>query len=190
MPGVMKKKLGELLFQIVPVMIGVYLGFLVSNWSQNKQKRIQSQVLIENIRSEINANEKILKSVVDYHLMLRDSSRFYSNPTASITSSNFFKGTRVMKLTNSAYETGIQTGIINELSLDKIQAINQLYTFQEDYNDFGNLLMASLINKDFTNKEEDMRKIASMLSVTMTDIVIKERELIDYFLLVKEILPE
>lgn len=175
----MKKKIGELLFQIIPVMIGVYLGFIASNWAANKQKKHQSEVLINNLLSEIETNENKLKGVVDYHVMLRDSSRFYSNAQNRIRQANFFKGTRIMKLTNSAYNTGIQTGVINELQIDKIQAINQLYTIQNDYNEFGNLMMASLINKNFSDDEEDMREIARFLSITMTDIVIKENNLID-----------
>lgn len=171
-------------------MIGVYMGFIASNWSDNNQKRNQSRSLINNLLSEIETNENKLKSVFDYHKMVRDSSRFYSSSENEIRSPAFFEGTRTMKLTNSAYNTGIQTGIINELAIDKIQAINQLYTFQNDYNEFGNLMTASLINKDFSDNAEDVRKIARFLSVTMTDIVIKENDLIERYNLIKNKLKE
>jgi len=174
----MKKKIVELLFQIIPVMIGVYLGFVVSNLSEDNKKKNQSKVLIENLLAEINVNESQLKAVIEYHKMLRDSSQFYANPNHKFRNINFFKGTRVMKLTNSAYNTGIQTGIVNELPLDQIQRINNLYTFQNEYNEFGSLMMASLINKDFADNEESIRKIIRFLSITMTDIVIKESDLL------------
>lgn len=177
----MKKSIGALIIQIIPVMVGVFLGFLASNWAEKNQRKEQSDVFIKNLLSEIESNEKRLKGVMDYHLMVRDSSRFYTDPQNEIAQTNYFKGTRILKLTNSAYNTGIQTGAINELSVDDIQAINQLYTFQNDYNEFGNLMMASLINRDFSNDSEDLRKIARFLALTMTDIVIKENDLIaDY----------
>ena len=91
-----------------------------------------------------------------------------------------------MKLVNSAYSTGIQTGIVNELPIDVIQDVNKMYTYQNDYNDFGNLLMASLINRDFSGKEEDMRKIARFLSLTITDIVIQENDLISEYQIIKD----
>lgn len=186
----MKKKIGELLFQIIPVMIGVYLGFVASNWSDNNQKKHQSKVLIDNLFSEINTNEKQLKALIDYHTMLRDSSRFYSNPENELRNLNYFEGTRVFKLASSAYNAGIQTGAINELPIDKIEALNRLYTNQNEYNEFGNLMMATLISKDFSDNEDDIRAIARFLSLTMTDIVIKEDGLIEGYNQIKDKLNE
>lgn len=177
----MKKKIGELAFQIIPVMIGVYLGFLLSDWSQSKMKEQQSELLIENLLVEIETNKGILKNVIDYHVMLRDSSTYYSNPNVKIGKRGFFRGTSIIKLTNGAFNTGVQTGIINEFSIDKIQAINQLYTLQDDYNEFADIMMASLINKEFSENEEDLRKIVRFLSVTMTDVVLKEEYLINEY---------
>lgn len=172
------KKLGELLFQIIPVMIGVYLGFLVTDWKDQNKRQKQADQLINNIISEIEINEKRIQQNLDYHIMLKDSSRHYARSKTIITDKpDFFKGTRIAKLTNSAYTTGIQTGIINELPMKKIQFINQLYTFQNDYNEFGNLLMAGLINKDFSGPE-DIQKVIRYLSMTMTDVVIKEKDLL------------
>jgi hypothetical protein len=56
--------------------------------------------------------------------------------------------------------------------------VNSLYTFQNEYNEFGTLMMASLIDKDFSDDPEDIRKIAQFLAVTMTDVVIKETDLL------------
>ena len=46
-------KLFELLFQIIPVMIGVFLGFLVNDWREQKQSEEQAAVFIENVVEEI-----------------------------------------------------------------------------------------------------------------------------------------
>lgn len=176
----MKKKIGELIFQIIPVMIGVYLGFVASNWSQSNQRKSESKIMVSNILSEIESNQKRLENAIDYHTILRDSSRFYSNTIGGLKSRpQYFRGTRLTKLANSAYMTGTQTGIINELPLEKIQRLNNLYTFQDDYNEFGTLIMSSLINKDFSGKGEGLNEIVRFLSVTMTDIVIKESDLIE-----------
>lgn len=175
----MKKKTWEILLQIIPVMIGVYLGFLISNWSKNKQKEDESEFLVNNLISEMKTNQNRLNDVINYHVLLRDSSRYYSDNRIETKKPDFFKGISVMKLNFSAYNTGIQTGVINELSIDKIQQINQLYTLQSDYNEFGNLLMSSLINKDFTDNQDDMKEISRFLAMTMTDVVIKEHDLIE-----------
>ena len=41
----MKKKIGEILLQIIPVMIGVYLGFVLSNWSETNKTKSQTELL-------------------------------------------------------------------------------------------------------------------------------------------------
>ncbi|MEQ8547143.1 MAG: hypothetical protein RIC03_04500 [Cyclobacteriaceae bacterium] len=181
----MKKNIVQLVWQIIPVMIGVYLGFVISDWSAGNERKRQAKVLLDNLFTEIEANEKQLKDVIDYHLMLRDSSIYYSNPENKVEKPAFFQGTKAMKLIGSAYATGIQTGIINELPMEQIQMINQLYTIQSNYNDYGNIMMASLLDKDFSYKEEDIKKIARFLLVTMSDIVYLETELINEYARVK-----
>ncbi len=184
----MKRKIGDIFIQIIPVMIGVYLGFVVSNWADSRKRNNQLDVFIENLYSEIESNESKLNNVIGYHKMVRDSSRYYSNPEINTTNPTFFQGTRTLKLTNSAYNTGIQTGIINDLKIDQIQAINQLYTLQDDYNDFGNMLLTGLISIDLNDTPESIRKVARFLGISMTDVVIKEQSLLEGYDSVKTVL--
>ncbi|HEY9113353.1 MAG TPA: hypothetical protein VIN10_01555 [Bacteroidales bacterium] len=172
-----KRKIGELFFQIIPVMIGVYLGFIVSNWSESKQQDSKKKLLIENIISEIKDNKNNINMVVDYHEMLRDSSRYFLKSGKNQIPS-FFRGVNTLTLTNSAFETGIQTGLLNELSIDKIQSLNRVYASQKAYNEFCNILLSGLINMDFMDNEESIQKILQFLSISMTDVAIKERHLL------------
>ncbi|MEO0583392.1 MAG: hypothetical protein AAF135_14300 [Bacteroidota bacterium] len=174
----MKKAVGNFLLQMIPVALGVYLGFLVSDWSENNSKRAQRDQLKASMLSEMQVNLQQLEKIVDYHRVLKDSSQYYANPSNPIRKPYFFRGTRMSKLSNSAYMTGIQTGAINELPLETIQKINQVYTRQNDYNDYGTLILSGLINKKFSEKKEDMRDIAQFLAITMVDVVAMEQELI------------
>ncbi len=186
----MKRKIGDIFIQIIPVMIGVYLGFVVSNWADARKRNNQLNVFIENLYSEMETNEQSIRSVIDYHKMVRDSGQHYSNPEITTIKPSFFEGTRTNKLTNSAYNTGIQTGIINDLKINQIQAINQLYTLQNDYNDYGNMMLSGLLNMDLNNTPESMRKVAQFLGITMTDVVIKEQDLLDGYDSIKSVLKE
>lgn len=180
----MKKKTIDLILQIIPVMIGVYLGFVISNWGEDRKKEKQSEVFVNNLISEINLNKAKLQSVIDYHKILRDSSRFYINNQAThslSTQPDFFKGIRTETLLESAYNTGIQTGIISELDLNRVQTLNQLYAYQQEYNEYIKITLAGLINMDFDNDEKSIKKILLFISVSMTDIIIKEQLLIDSY---------
>lgn len=172
----MKKTIKDLILQIIPVMIGVYLGFLVSNWSGNKKSKLQTEQLKESILSELEINAKNIKQVQNYHVMLRDSTRKISN--GDITSNlNFFEGIKMSSLTHSAFTSGMQTGVINNLSLEEIQLLNEYYTFQDDYNQFGKMTLEGLVNKNLGSKDI-IPEIANFLSLTMTDVVIMEENLL------------
>ena len=38
-------RISELIFQIIPVMIGVFLGFLVSNWTESSKNNSKTTLL-------------------------------------------------------------------------------------------------------------------------------------------------
>jgi hypothetical protein len=177
----MKKKTFDLILQIIPVMIGVYLGFVISNWGEDRKKEKQSEVFIKNIRSEMSLNKEKLLSVIDYHKILRDSSRFYLINQATYNLNkppDFFEGIRTEALLESAYSTGIQTGIISELDLNRIQKLNQLYAYQKEYNEYIKITLEGLISMDFDNNEKSIKKILQFISISMADIVVKESQLI------------
>ena len=177
----MKKKIAELILQIIPVMIGVYLGFLVSNWGDQQKRKNQSIIFVKSIVNEIDINNDKLQNKIDYHKMLRDSSNFYlSNyPTkALIEFPDFFRGIQTSTLIESAYNTGNLTGIISEFEMKKIQSLNQLYTNQKEYNEYAKMTLEGFLNSDFDDNDKSIRKILQFISFTMTDIVIKEDLLI------------
>lgn len=177
----MKKRIGELFIEIIPVMIGVFLGVAVSNWSASRQQHAKCDAYLKSLIAELDMNASRLSNVVDYHVMLRDSCNYYDrHREKNITKSNFFKGTRTMTLSNSAFQTGVQTGIINDLPLETILSLNAVYTFQDDYNEFGKMILNSIINKSF-NSERGRTELTSLLALTMTDVVIQEKRLIDEF---------
>lgn len=174
-------KAADLFMQIIPVMIGVYLAFWVADRSAKKQDIQNKDFLVEGIKKEMKTNEEKLVKVIDYHVMLRDSARHYMRSESVLPGRPpFFEGLRTGNLVSSAYETGKQTGIINELPMEKIQILNQIYTFQDSYNEFQQMTLEALINKN-TYGEGNRRSMYLFIATTMSDIVIKETELISIY---------
>lgn len=177
----MKKKIGELLLQIIPVMVGVYLGFVISNWSDKKKIESQTQLFKTNIIAEIKSNESRVANIIAYHNIVRDSSQYYKSIKELNKIPRFFSGVRIPTLTNSTFETGVQTGLVNNLAFEDIQAINYVYTIQKSYNEFNTLLLSGLITSDFEENEKGLKKLYKYLSISMTDVVIKENQLINQY---------
>ncbi len=175
----MKDKLGDLLIQIISVMIGVFLGFLISDWSEANKDDAKTEVLKTSIENEINNNKSKIGNVLNYHRTVRDSARYYLNqPFTKSKAISFFRGVNTVVLNNSAFDTGVQTGLITNIPVEKIQALNEIYSRQKSYQDFSNLLISGLITLDFDQNEKSMKKILMYLSISMTDIVIKEEQLL------------
>ncbi|WP_114904720.1 hypothetical protein [Kordia sp. SMS9] len=176
----MKSKTSDLLIQIISVTIGVFLGFAISNWSESRKESQKYNALIQNIASEIQSNQQKINNVLEYHKMVRDSTRYYLNQKENLQGkSTFFKGINTLSFSNSAYQTGIQTGLFNTMELEKIQAINDIYTKQRSYEDFSNIMLSGLISMDFDESDASARKIAMFLTISMSDIVIKEQQLLN-----------
>jgi len=175
-----KQKIGELLFQVIPVMIGVFLGFLVSSWAESSKNEEKTELFLESLIAEIETNQTQIEKVYDYHVMLKDSVQYHvaqsykKDENKSLRKPKFFKGIRMFPLMDSAYETGIQTGLINGLSLEQIQKINQVYTLQEFYNGYHDKMMAGFMSQD---PLKDIDKMVRFLAISMTDVVLREREL-------------
>ncbi len=179
---IMKRHIKEILFQIIPVAIGVYLGFFVSNWAEANKRNTDTNKYLENLTAEMLLNKQKIESVANYHRMLRDSSIYVSIHAKDNLKPAFFQGTRVFPLVQSAFVTGLQTGVVNELSLDQIQTINELYNQQDYYNDFGKTLTTGLLIFDFSNSEAaNIKKIASFLGMTMTDVIFQEESLLQQY---------
>lgn len=188
MPKKRNLRLAELSFQIIPVMLGVFLGFLVSNWSENIKNQSKADLFQRNLVAEIKSNRERLEEVESYHIQLLDSARHYSRAGISIENTDFFKGVQSAMLTNSAFDTGIQTGLINELPFEDIQLVNQTYTLQENYNEFFKLILTGLIGMDFDDSEAAKKRFFRFIALAMADIVVTEKELLRHYdKLLKEI---
>jgi len=176
--GINKNKISDLVIQIISVTIGVFLGFVISDWSENRRESNKQVLLLKNIEAEINSNRRKVEKIIDYHMVVRDSSRhFLKQNDTNQTRVLFFKGINTVTFDNSAYQTGIQTGLLNTMDFDLIQSLNEIYTKQRSYEDFANLLLAGLINMDTGDDGMSPKKLANFLSTSMTDLVIKEKEL-------------
>lgn len=186
----MKKIFVSFISQILPVMLGVYLGFAINNFGEDRKLRAQSDTYRMMLKQEISANLEGIKNVSDYHIEM--SSNFYQLLESEDIVESFkafeFTGFRTGFVSSSAYETGIQTGIIQEFDMKLIQRINKLYTLQGKYNRFSESMISSFLAGNFPETESEVKNLLITSSMSMNDIVIFERELIEsYEMLLKRL---
>ncbi len=178
----MKQKLGELLFHMIPVTLGVFIGFWVSNWSEDRKLTQKRTVLLESIKQEMASNREMLGPRLAYHQMLMDSTHYYrDHPDSLARASKFFEGTRLFPLAHSAYDTGTQTGLINEFPIKLLQNLHKVYTIQDHYNKFGRELTSKFITVAFSDTSSTHFEEVRFLSYTLLDVVLQEEALISFY---------
>lgn len=184
----MKKIALNVLNQIIPIMIGVYLGFALNNFGEDRQLKRQADTFRNMLRTEIGENLEELEGVRPYHAQLLEdfSGLLHSDDLKKAFEEYSLKGLRPGFVNGSAFNTGIQTGVIQQFDLNLIQLLNRLYTLQEKYNSFNESMIASLSSRAFPETEKEIRSVLISVSMSMTDVHQFEQELIRSYQLVLE----
>lgn len=176
----MKKQVLKFLVEMIPVMIGVYLGFALNNFGERQQLNRQSDTYKNMLVQEIKENHENLKRVNPYHVQLKEDFEEILKEEDALQAfmAYSFKGLRPGFVNESAFETGIQTGIIQEFDLKLIQSLNKLYKLQNQYEDFNEMMLNSFMSKKLPETDKEMRNTITLLLMNMNDILNYERELI------------
>lgn len=143
-----KKDLWYLLLQTLPVMLGVYLGFWLSE--RGEQKHVDQQVdkLETLILNEIELNKSEVTKKLSYHKMLLDTLKVFQHENSLDRSRlfNTFKGINPPRLKNACYQSGIQTGLLNNFELEEVTLLNEIMEEQESLIKYSDAALAALLS--------------------------------------------
>lgn len=168
----------EILVQIVPVAIGVYLGLLVNDWNADRQARDTKAHSQELLIQEIKVNKAKVEETLAYHLMLLDSiSVLMQKESPGFKDLGFWQGVRPPTLYSAAYQSATLSGSINTFSLLEIHSIAEAYSAQEKVDDVSLIAMQGLIQQDFYN-ESQLRRTMNFVRMMLKDISFAEQDLL------------
>ena len=175
----MKKIVVSILSQVIPIMIGVYLGFAMNNLGERQKLKKQSNTYKEMLKNEISENLKAIDSVSPYHKEITEkfSKMLKSTNIEEKFGAMKFNGFKPGFVNDSAYNTGIQTGIIQEFDLKLIQSLNKLYTLQGKYNRFNENMINAFLSNKFPETESEIKSLLRLSLMSMNDVVSYEGEL-------------
>jgi len=173
-------------------MLGVYLGFAMNNFGENRKLKAQSKTYKLMLENEIKENLKSLESVSAYHskLITDFTSLLQSEDIVKGFESGSFGGFKTGFVSNSAYDTGVQTGIIQHFDLKLVQSLNRLYTLQGKYIRFNENMINSFLEHKFPETESEIKSILISSTMSMNDIIIYEEDLMKYYKILLEELGE
>jgi hypothetical protein len=129
-----------LIIEVLSIVLGVLLALGLSEWSAERQHRVQADVALTNILLELSGNQTLLVTIHD-------------NNTATIAAvhnaapdeeqnQSFIPG---LQLQETAWEAFLSTGLSNYASYDDVLVLSQLYSIQDIYKQAGlQLVQASM----------------------------------------------
>lgn len=185
----MKKGILNFLNQIIPVMIGVYLGFALNNFGEEQKLKRQTNAYKEMLKIELEENILAIDKVKPYHLDLSTNFREILKSSDIVDEFNSFKfmGLQPGFVNRGAFDTGIQTGIIQDFNLTVIQKLNKLYALQGVYTRYNENMINSFSTQKFPETEDEIKSMLRVMTMNMNDIHTFESDLLESY---KDILKD
>ena len=136
------KKIKELLYQLIPVALGVFIGLLAGNWNDDRIHKNNQKEFMANLAKELEDNKTNLQTAHKYHKRIGTivDSLFNISKKEELQKSFFnnggfqklpeWKGVHIPTMQNAVYTTGINSGLLNGLDFSKASAIGRAYNMQ------------------------------------------------------------
>ncbi len=153
MSEVMKKPVLQILAELVLVAAGVYMGLLANNWNEERRRADNKREFLTNLALEIKANKASLRQSLTYRTaILAASNKLNQGLDPKTRSTRFWtmggfnlipgwRGVQNPALENSVYQAGVISSALSELDFKTLNAVAQVYSFQEEYKMWVRLLV-------------------------------------------------
>lgn len=148
-----KDHLIGLLNQFIPVVLGVYVGILASNWNEHRVQKAEQKEFIENIKREIATNKIKLEETLVYQKSIVTSARqARKDLDREVLDKEFWNaghwklipawdGLNIPRFENSVHMSGIMINAMAGMKFKNINTISRSYNHQEDYKLFAQRLI-------------------------------------------------
>ncbi|NAS30559.1 hypothetical protein GTQ40_06225 [Flavobacteriaceae bacterium R38] len=161
-----RSTLVEYLFQLVILILGVFLGILATEWSTEKNQKKFERDIMTGMRNELQVNLDYLESVQPRRLAFQKSldslsaalsqndevkkEVFYDQPFSKRIPNWPGFGKNVMD--KSMFEVAKSGNILPNLKVELLQQLSKTYSFQNSIEDYGGTLRAEYFDIDSNTK--------------------------------------
>ena len=179
----LSKGFGQLLFQLLPVAIGVYIGILAGNWNDARHEKANQEQFLKTLSLELEENRKMVKRSAEYHQLLGDqidsirqvaSQEEMELPVLGSGSFGSFingwRGIMIPSTERSIYETGIIANALVGLDFATINRISKVYNLQEGYRKYSEPILERLLNMDMHTTRQEAVLILSFITTDLNEM--------------------
>ena len=127
--------LGDMVVQIIAVVVGILLALFINNWANQRQQRAVVSEAMHAIRAELSANRVALRKHAT--LMFNMAARMQESPENRNQSPrpcyqwDQWRGIGDLNLTDAAYQTSISTQALANMPFTQAQQVARVYGWQQ-----------------------------------------------------------
>jgi hypothetical protein len=185
------RKFLELLFEVLLISVGVFLGLWANNWHEEHEHRDKARAALGNFLEEMQVNEQAIEQHRQYHeKLVRDLGAFLDSGEPA-TSERFqkevdFRGVQPVIFEHTAWDLAIATQALSYLPPELAFDISKVYTGQEAFQSLENSFLASAFAPT-TISAEDKRGFALAMKIYLIDVNIMEPKILERY---RQVIPE
>lgn len=142
--------LGDVVVQIIAVVIGILLALFINNWVTERQQQSAVDEAMRAIKVELSANRVALhahaKHMFEMAKAMQDAPDNQNQPPRLCFKWDKWRGIGGLNLTDAAYQTSIATQALANMPFKQAQTIAQVYGWQH-YFQKGDDLVVSLLTQ-------------------------------------------
>lgn len=176
--------------QFIPVVLGVYIGIVASNWNENRVKKADQNEFVKNLRLEVQANKTKLEESIAYReRIFLSGEKIRKELAPKAMEAGFWsaggwnqvpgwEGLRIPTLEKSVHQSGIMANALSGLEFSVINSIARSYNQQEEYK----LYAQKLILDNLTQLDGQVKTAEALSKLGVWhDVMNMERELIQQY---------
>jgi len=129
--------LGDVVVQVIAVVIGILLALLINNWATERQQQNAVDVAVRAIHAELVANRAGLRKNAErlnrMATQLQNATENRNLAPRPCYEWPQWEGTGAVNLVDAAYQTAIATQALSHMPFEQAQRIAQAYGYQHFY---------------------------------------------------------
>jgi hypothetical protein len=176
----------KVLFEVVLIGMGVFLGLLGEQWRESSHHRELALDSLRRFRTEIVANRSAVLAVKDYHATTRKSVETYLAADRGSRQSGDLRinGIQPVSFEHTAWDLAIATQSLAYLDSDLAFSVARVYDGQQRYAELTHGVLQAMYLRPPT---ENLEAFLRVLALYYDDIVLEEPGLVKMY---NELLPQ
>lgn len=127
--------LGDLLVQIIAVVVGILLALLINNWVTQRQQQAAVDEAMRAMRAELTQNRVVVRNFATrmYRMAtaMQGSPKNRGKPAQACYSWDQWEGIGGMVPLDAAYQTSIATQALANMPFQQAQVVSRIYGWQQ-----------------------------------------------------------